>query len=121
MTPHVLTDDEIDDLRDIYRDDGDGRGSQCAHAAAARRLLVVVEAMRKVIDDLPRCAGEVLGGSGGHTKHGLCDRAALWWFPSDMFAYCDEHLPRTFEKHKDYYEAPWTEALAAFEQARVRS
>lgn len=54
-----------------------------------------------VVPEIPTkpvvCSGEWLDGSGGHRKHGPCDKPATHYRGISLWAYCDEHI-KLFEK-----------------------
>jgi hypothetical protein len=50
------------------------------------------KAEQKEQGERPGCAGKWVAGSGGHRTHEPCDKLADWWYPNDMYSYCDEHI-----------------------------
>jgi hypothetical protein len=44
------------------------------------------------------CSGEWIAGSGGHRQHNPCNQKADWWYPHDLYAYCNQHM-LSHERH----------------------
>lgn len=79
-------------------------------------------AAEAVIEALPHCIGEWVGGSGGHRKHvHNCKRIAVWYSDQDGYGYCDDHVADHERNHPQIYggvDAEWADAARAWEAAR---
>lgn len=84
-------------------------------AEAKERIQEYAECMHE--DDLPRCCGEWLGGSGGHRRHGPCDRLATRFQIDDSVHYCDEH----YKAHDNIKEVAWAPLIRELAESKHRA
>lgn len=87
-------------------------GAQCDGVAIYAGIVALGEwarAMQSRRDSLLTCSGRWVGGSGGHRKHEPCNAIATWSAPTDIYAYCDEHV--TDDERDLYIHTPggWSE------------
>lgn len=87
-------------------------------AGTVLSLCDAVDALIAVVDALPRCNGDLVSGSGGHTIYSHdCNEPATTWDPDscvDNDYQCDRHLEMVHEAHHKFrVDLPYADALRA--------
>jgi hypothetical protein len=76
-----------------------------------KRIIILKDKLSTYKEVLPKCSGEITGGSGSFRKHNPCDRIATWTTPDprdDLFAYCEKHvLDQERDKSYGYTQGFW--------------